>query len=312
MVRKPGFRIARSYEVAFSPDGSRLACIGVHVDLWDVVGRTRQARAHPFKHPSHIDFSPDGTKLAVKSTSGDVALLDGSTLEVIARHDGRSWGEGGELRFSPCGRYVVDGSWRGVLLVRDALTGEAVYKEEDKHTMVQHLACTSDRQRWVQSVRRYPPDDDVVVTLRSWPFSEDRFDFQGDACEALALDPSGAYLAVLGRQLQVWEVGGSVGGRPRLLGETRALPISGTGRALAWAPSSDLVALAGAGATRLFSREMDEVGRIDLEYSSSVAFSPSGDLLALGAWSKGFVIPTPVSTRTPLGSASTPLVRRHV
>jgi WD40 repeat protein len=293
VVRKPGFRIARSYEVAFSPGGDRLACIGVHVDVWDVQSRTRVARAHPFKHPSHIDFSPDGERLAVKSTGGEVAVLDAETLDVIARHDGRPWGEGADIRFSPCGDYLVDGSWRGVLLVRDALTGDVVYREDDEATVVHHVTSTPDRKLWAQAVWRYPPDNDVVVTTRPWPFSDDRFDFQGDRCDALALDSSGSLLAVVSDRLQVWSLGTS-DGWPQLVGESGRLPVSGTGRAVAWASSDrPLVALSGAGATVVFTSEVREVWRTELEYSSSVSFSPSGELVALGAWSKGFVIATP-------------------
>jgi hypothetical protein len=102
-VVKPGFRIARSYEARFSPQGDRLACIGVHVDLWDVASRTRITRAHPFKHPSHIDFSPDGSKLAVKGTSGEIAVLNGSTLDLLARHSGRPWAKVRRFSFHPAG-----------------------------------------------------------------------------------------------------------------------------------------------------------------------------------------------------------------
>ncbi len=293
-VRKPGFRIARSYEVAFSPMGDRLACIAVHVDLWDVESRARIARAHPFKHPSHVDFSPDGTRLAVKSTAGDVVVLNAATLDVVARHDGRRWGEGAQVLFSPDGQHLVDGSWRGALVVRDAVSGDVVHSEEDEGIMVQHLAATPDRRIWVQAIWLHPARGGRV-TIRRWPFSQERLDVRGE-CDAAALNASGSRLAVVGsRRLRVWDVATLVR-RPKLIGESDELPISGTGRGVAWSPSGGLLALAGAGVIRLFSADAREVWRIELEYACSVAFSPSGELLACGAWSKGFVIATPSTT----------------
>jgi WD40 repeat protein len=289
VVRKPGFRIARSYEVCFSSKGDRLACIGVHVDLWDVPARTRIARAHPFKHPSHIDFSPDGSKLAVKSTGGDVAVLDGLTLEPLALHDGRPWGEGAHARFSPCGEYLVDGSWAGVLLVREALSGDVVYREEAHDTMVSHLACTVDRQRWIDSQWRRGKGQ-AVIRVRSWPFSEEQTEIRGGDSDAVAMDPSGTRVAVLDRSLQLWDVEG----QPTRLGETTELPISGTGWGLAWSPSGETIALAGAGKAHLLTSDFRELWQTDLEYACAAAFAPAGHLLALGAWSKGFVIATPV------------------
>jgi WD40 repeat protein len=119
---------------------------------------------------------------------------------------------------------------------------------------------------------------------------------QADTCEALALDAAGQLVARVtshGKELSVWALStGSA--RPELVARASWLPISGTGEAVAWSPSGDLLALAGAGVTRVYTPALHEVGRVEVTYSSSVDFSPSGDLLALGAWSKGFVIPSSV------------------
>jgi WD40 repeat protein len=291
VVRKPGFRIARSYEVAFSPSGDRLASVAVHVDLWDVATRTRAARGHPFTHPSHVDFSPDGTRLAVKSTSGEIVVLDALTLDLVARHNDPPLYTGAEVLFSPCGEYLIDGSWTGVLFVRDALTGDVVHRERFG-TMVQHLACSGNRSRWALSAY------DALTTIRSWPFTDDRLDLQVDAHNALAIDGSGRLLATvdrIGRTLQVWDLG-SGAGMPTLVAEVGKLPLVGTGK-VAWSPDGDMLALAGADMTRLFTSDLRELWQTELEYSCSVAFSPSGDLLACGAWSKGFVIANPVDLR---------------
>jgi WD40 repeat protein len=109
--------------------------------------------------------------------------------------------------------------------------------------------------------------------------------------DALALDHSGTSLAVVSHGLQLWDVRSE---EPKLLRKTSALSVSGTGRAVAWSPTGETLALAGATEVSVFTSALSEIWRTDLEYSCDVAYSPSGDLLALGAWSKGFVIATPV------------------
>ncbi len=51
--------------------------------------------------------------------------------------------------FSPCGRYLVDGTWSGDLVVRDASSGEVVWQDHVANTAIRYIAATPDRQRWV-------------------------------------------------------------------------------------------------------------------------------------------------------------------
>lgn len=292
-MRKPGFRVGPSFGVCFSPGGDWLATIGARIVVWDVDGRVRLRSAHPFSHPSSVDFSPDGQRIAIKNTSGEIVVLDGGTLEVLARHDGRPWGEGSDVMFSPCGEYLVDGSWKGSLLVRETLTGNVVWRQDGG--MVSLLTCTPDRTVWVH--------DGGGLTVRPWPFSEDRRELEygiGGGGDAIAIDPTATLLAKVGwDRLEVWDLAKS-DGRAEVLTRARVEPVSGTGRALAWAPSSDLLGFARSGGTSFLTRDLEVVSQVPLEYACAVAFSPSGHLAALGAWSKGFVI----KTTTPQSSTS--------
>ena len=70
------WKIGTSYAVAFSGDGRLLATLGRDVSLWDLALRSKVVRAHPFSHPSDAAFSPDQRHLAVRSTSGQIAIVD--------------------------------------------------------------------------------------------------------------------------------------------------------------------------------------------------------------------------------------------
>ncbi len=246
------------------------------------------ARAHPLKHPSHIDFSPDGSLLAVKNTSGDIAVLDALTLDVLARHHGRPWGEGSPLRFSSDGAQLVDGSWDGHLLVRDTMSGDVLYSEHDGTTMIVGIAATVDRSRWVvQSSTRSPHDAPNVVSIRQWPLSRDRVDVDLETGRnVVALHPSAMRLAIVTDRLRIWDVSDADRTTGSIVAQSPRFPISGTGNHVSWSPQGDRVALAGARAVRIFTPNAREVASIELEYASSVAYSPSGELLshaALGA-----------------------------
>ena len=46
------FKFGKSYSVAFSSDGTRLATLGRDVWTWDAAARKKAFRAHPFSNPS--------------------------------------------------------------------------------------------------------------------------------------------------------------------------------------------------------------------------------------------------------------------
>ena len=66
----------------WSTDGDRYAtAVGRHIDVWDTTtGQRTGGGILPDKELTELDFSPDGTRMAVSAGSGRVTLLDSETM----------------------------------------------------------------------------------------------------------------------------------------------------------------------------------------------------------------------------------------
>jgi WD40 repeat protein len=101
-------------EIAFSPDGRRLAsaCADGSLVLWDVVARTRLKTVQAHQSRCYgVAFSPDGRLIASGGRGPDVAVWDGETLErqhgfEAGMNDGRETSVTG-VAFSPFGEWLA-------------------------------------------------------------------------------------------------------------------------------------------------------------------------------------------------------------
>src|SRR4051794_2270587 len=287
-VKKPGFRIGASFRAAFSDDGIHLVTVGKRVTVWDVAERKRVASVHPFSHELEADVSPDSCWLVVKNTLGDVVVLERETLAERIRLPGKTYGEGAAIRFSPCGAFLVDGSWAGDLLVRDATSGQVVFHEQVGS--VRRLDCSRDRMRWLYTA------EGMGLVTRLWPFEENdpvpipsaasRLDCGWGAM----LSDDGALLArATGVAIETWQVDPE-NGHWEQRGRCE-VPISGSGYALAWHPEAEIVAYAASGVALLLTADAAPIWWAPgFEYGCDATFSRDGDLLAVGDWSKGAVL----------------------
>jgi WD40 repeat protein len=226
----------------------------------------------------------------VKNTLGDVVVLEADNLQERLRLPGRTYGEGSGVRFSPCGDMIVDGSWNGDLLVRDAASGDVLLHEHDG--MITTLDTTNDRMTWLYT------QNDAGIVVRRWPFTEHApircvtggdLLFGGGSTAAISND--GRFVAAsTWEQIETWQREGE---RLEPLA-TYSVPSTGTGSALAWNPDGTALAYAGGGQALVLTSDLRLLWVADFRYASDVAFSPSGDLLAVGDWSSGAVVATSI------------------
>jgi hypothetical protein len=119
--------IGPSYFVRFSPDGAWLASCGTRTLELRRPGAPTPEISVRVRNGSSGEFATDSRSVVLKTTSGALYILDPleSTADVRIFDKGR--GEGAAPRYSGCGRYIIDASWSGQLVVLDAATGKRIH-----------------------------------------------------------------------------------------------------------------------------------------------------------------------------------------
>ncbi len=135
-------------EVAFSPDGLRLASVGGHPDysvrVWDVAGGTRTHTLLGHTAPAlSVAFSPDGRRIASAGRDRTVRLWDADTGAAVATWDGHSEVVY-RVRFSPDGTRLATAEWDCTVRIRDLETGREVFALCGHAEAVSGLAFSPD------------------------------------------------------------------------------------------------------------------------------------------------------------------------
>lgn len=277
------FKLPSSSTVRFSDDGTYLICIGEQITLWNVSQGRRVASAPRFSHPSSADFSPDGTLLAVKNTSGDVLVLSVPDLEAVSRLSGARLGEGTPVRFAEDGEHIVDATWGGALMVRDALDGSLAWSETGGSVF--RLERSRDRAVWT-----YDRDHGSGgLFVRKWPFDvhePEPIGFWG-APFSVALSDDGTRVAGISDGLEVSERQGD--GTWSSSVQVSPAPWDGSAHGLCWGPGDELIHVHHS-TVRVFDDLRSAPRSIRLPFLAlDVAVSPTGKATAFGGHDQGLV-----------------------
>jgi len=292
------WKIGKSYKVAFSRDGQLLATLGRDVFIWDLALKSKVVRSHPFSHPSYAAFSPDQRYLAVKSTSGQIVIIDARSGRTVIDFKNAADGEGSNLEYSSCGQFIVDGTWNGRLSVRCASSGAREFVQDFGGEMICGVHSSGDGKHWIivhgpraTSHDRPPPPD--YFSIWSWPFRRGSYRVLPARIPFLrssALSPDGALLAVVygapPDTLSVFQVEDGI-----CAGTVPIQRGGGTPLALGWATDGLLLGSVQEPNVVFYAwpglRKLHELA---LEYASDVEFSPRDGVLALGSWQIGWVL----------------------
>ena len=189
--------------VAFSPDGRRLAVAGI-IGTWiyDVrPGKVKELDllAGHTDRVLCVSFSPDGGRIASASRDMTVRLWEVATGEHIATLEGHT-GPVRSLAFSPDGDTVATGSSDYTVMLWDAYTGK-------------HKKTLKGHSDWVSSIA-YSPDGKTIATgsgdktTRLWDAhtGEHKTTLKGhsDTVDIIALSPDGKTIATGSEKKSVW------------------------------------------------------------------------------------------------------------
>jgi WD40 repeat protein len=296
-MRKP-LKLGCSYGVRFSPDGTRLAVLGRDLVLWDVAARQKLWRGKFIAHMSGMAFSPDGSRLAIKSTTGQLAVVDAEAGQLLFNFQNKKDGEGCGPAWSRCGRYLLDGGWDGRLRVRDAQTGEALFTQAHPGEMLRDVYAIDGGRRLllqhgVKSVEEgqvQPPD---YCSVWDWPLQDGggRMALSLPGLMSCAPSPDGASLAVLHHEgsaefLSVYALADG-----RCLAKAPVESGGGTGNALRWLPDGSALGRIGKGRLLFYGWPgLGVLAEHAFNYPCALDFVPGTPLAAIGSWEAGMLM----------------------
>ena len=297
-ARPKPLKLGCSYGVRFSPDGTRLAVLGRDLVLWDVAARTKLWRGKFIAHMSGMAFSPDGSRLAIKSTTGQMAVVDAQAGQLLLNLQNKKDGEGCGPAWSPCGQYLADGGWDGRLRMRDAQTGETLFTQEHPGEMLRGLCAIDGGRRLLLQHGVKSVDEGMLLPLDycsvwDWPLQDGggRVVLSLQGLMSCAPSPDGQSLAVLhhagGTQyLSVYALDDG-----NCLAKVPVEAGGGTGNALRWLPDGSALGRIGKGKLLFYGWPgLDVLAQHALTYPCALDFLPASPLAAIGSWEAGMLM----------------------
>lgn len=294
-------KLPSSYDVKASASERLLASIGRNVVVADLRERKRLWSAHPLSHPSSADFSSDDGVLAVKSTWGEVALLNCETGEKLVSIRPKVQDEGPPVRFAATDQFIVDGSWSGNIRVRQVTDLSVLECFHYKDEMIGAVSSDADRKAWLfahkpKAVTGSSEPRQPYVTIWDWPLREPKARIEPglDILYSAELAPSGKHIAVIGfsradetKELRLITLEGA-------LVATTTVAAGGTGSRLRWSPDSTLIGTVGKGEFLVFAaRTLAAHAQFQEPYPSDLAFIGGNSELVLGSWTAGRIVNLP-------------------
>lgn len=282
--------------VRFSQDGKSLAGFARYVGIWDLVSRKKRLKCHPLSHPASICFSPDGSRLAVKNTAGQIVVINGEDGNTVSDFRNGKDGEGSNLVYSTCGEYLIDGTWNGRLFVRRADSGKVEFVQDFPREMINAVHSANQGAVWV--VRHSPtatsetdPPAPDYFSIWKWPFEKNSFATfsQGSPfVRSSALTSDGRFLGlVYGTRVVTLAVYDMEKGKEIA---SSMVETGGTGSALNWSCDGAYLGSVQAHKVTVYSGGLTKIFEYPLPYASHIAFSPLNDLVAIGSWKGGVVM----------------------
>ena len=175
MESNKSLKLQSCYNLSFSGNGELLVTLPRNIVVWDVAARTKRFRVHPLSNPSHCDVDPSGEIMALKNTSGQIALINANDGSFILMLDSSKNNEGFNILYSPCGQYLSRWILGWGLTVRSAITGNAEFQKVFPHEMIAHVIRTRDNTWFIvhqPKTNAYDkPPDRAYVSVWSWQFT---------------------------------------------------------------------------------------------------------------------------------------------
>ena len=303
-IRRIRVPYSTALSVSLSPDGKYLAACGnQNVSLWDTSSWREMWRINTgFVY--RVVFSPDGKRLATTGRDQFARLWDVATGSEITRfrHDDTVTA----LCFSPDGRSLATAGYESCCRIWDLETGTT------RARCVGHVPKTKDGVNLIVESLAFSPTGNLLATgaydqtVRIWsPTSGEQFAVLqiNNLVECVAFSPDGHTLACGDSNgfLTLWDVE-----HWTIVSQTRFWDRLNQIRDVAFAPTGRIVAVAGTGQVCLLDMDTGQITNVfgnrepsfDHPVMTSLAFSPDGSMLVIGAQSSCWIRIVDVNTVT--------------
>lgn len=301
MERSP-LKLPKCHELAVSPRETFVAVVSREVVVARLRSGERCFASKVLKDPSHVAFDPGETRIAVKNTSGDLAVLDAADGAVRARHKARGYDEGAPVHFSPCGEFLVDASWSGAVRVRRASDLAVVEEFAHPGEMVTDVSRSADGRTWLfahqpKATRDDEPPPDAYLTVWDWPLRQPARKLEPGFSRlgAASLSPCGRWIATVASPGFLPE-GGFAPDELRICdpaGQARwSAPVAyaGTQYRARWSADARLIGTTDASGILVFEAEgLIPHRSFAAEFPSDIAFLDAGTSAVVGSWAKAWV-----------------------
>jgi hypothetical protein len=283
------FQIGSSYGVGASSDGRWLGwCSSAAVSVLRT--EQRQPTKFPFKYGYDIAFSESSKRMAVQSTLGVLCGLDLARSQEGLRHVGEYEADSACPAFAG-DEVIVTGSrlgavrwirWdTGELMAEQRFAGEAIrgitWDPVGEAILIERMPLDGRGSRCF-SVLRGDEGREEVYSIR--PAAE--------LVRAAAMSMNWKYLAIVHgvdqTRVSVFEIPGGA------CLVSRPVSFGGQGNALAWC-GNDLLAVVEKDAVQYLTAGLEHLARVNLRSACAVAFAANEELVIMGSWDKGLVVP---------------------
>jgi WD40 repeat protein len=281
-------KLLKGSQVCFSPDGTLLVTLGRGLTVWKCPEIEQLAKISTISNPFHVAFSPDSRMLAVKNTSGRIALIDPLAQRATRDFRNQADGEGSNVVFADDGEHVITASWTGSHFVR-TLEGQITFREVFKGDWVTGVLRHPDGRYWFRHER---PDQRLFG--RTWPFKTGEYEkliVPIDRYENAVFSPDGRVLAISAGHEPTWIILASFPSMELI----HSAPVPCLGFALGFlnfSPCGRILVVVGKVVAVLNATTLEVIAEIPIEYGTCVAFSPTAPLMAVGSESMGEVFDT--------------------
>jgi hypothetical protein len=194
-------KLPTSYHIATSASERLVAAVGRKVVLADLQQRKRLWSTHALSHPSSADFSGDESMLAVKSTWGEIALLDTVSGDTLVSTRPKAQDEGADIRFAGAD-HLIDCSRSGDIRVRQVSDLAVIETFHFENQLIPTVSFNAERQvwlffhipKWLNNTRR-----NDYITIWDWPLKQPKAELDTGLSGITAeLSPSGEQIALSG------------------------------------------------------------------------------------------------------------------